>query len=576
MQPDAVHSGRSSATRRMSWIALVCVAVLAAAPLLWQLGARYLWQDEAACAVLAERLMQTGKPLGYDGRNLITMDEYRPQDGPELMRLAHDEQRTIEHFVEHGDFKPDTTWIGQPWGQFVIAGLSLELFGKDTLQARLPFALAAVMTVVLLFHFVRSRFADQRLAWIAVALLLTNTYWFLHVRQCRYYSTATLGLLATLVAYWRWQERKRFGAALFVVCGWLWFHNDFGSPWPVFGILLFDALRAARERWRGTLTTFAILGATIAPFVFFYGLATRVKTSFKPWDFKFVWTLVATNEYQLPLIVGAAAAWCFFRDRRKGPSLERRIVGCCLAIVGAKLLWMPTVGPAPFYRYVVDLTPLSSLIVAYAFTSIAASILASPLWSTVLASALAAVQIVSAVFAEPVTQMVSTFSRPYGAPGWFVRSELTSYAAELIANAPDPNREAIEFLRPRLRPEDEILVNYEDVPWMFYVPNRIRGGIPAFRALDDNAPPPRFVVFRPSAQFTHTPIYTLALGGVVNREKYDNLYWDERRWDRLPAHVLSMIWGNNPDPGYDFTHTLEKLEEFGNPEVLFLEARGAK
>jgi hypothetical protein len=222
------------------------------------------------------------------------------------------------------------------------------------------------------------------------------------------------------------------------------------------------------------------------------------------------------------------------------------------------------------------MTPLSSLIVAYTVTGVASRIVASTRWSTVLASALACVQIVSACFAEPLTQLVSTFSRPSSPPGWLVRSELRCYAAEFAGNSPDPNRETIEFLRPRLRPEDEILVNYEDAPWMFYVSNRIRGGIPAFRALDDHAPQPRFVVFRPSAKFTHTPIYTLALGGVVNREKYDDLYWDERRWNRLPAHVLSMIWGNNPDPGYSYVQALKKLEEFGNPEVLILEARGGQ
>jgi len=566
--PDDPATGATGGARRTSWIALACVAAVAASLIFWQLGARYLWQDEAACAVLAERLMDTGKPLGWDGRNLITMDEYRPQEGPELMRLAHDEQSAVRHFVEHGDFKPDTTWIGQPWGQFVIAGVSLSLFGKDTLQARLPFAIAAVLTVLLLFHFVRSRFADQRLAWIAVALLLANTYWFLHSRQCRYYSTATLGLLATLFAYWRWQERKRFGAALFVVCGWLWFHNDFGSPWPVFGILFFDALRAERSRWLTTVKTFAVLGLTLAPFVFLYGLATRVKESFKPWDFKFLWTLFSANQYQLPLLIALAAAVFFVLDRRRGPSPERRLIGLCLAIVVAKLFWMPSVGPAPFYRYIVDLTPLSSLIIAYTLTRLATTCGTSPVVSTVIAASLAAVQIFSAAFSQPVAMFFPTRSQPYSLPGWILRPELKCYAAELAASSPDPNRETIEYLKPLLKPEDEILVNYEDVPWMFYVPNRIRGGIPAFRALDDHAPPPRFVVYRRTVTFTHDRIFKRAFAPTGEL--------DAAHWTVLPTHVLDMIWGNNPDPGYVHAQQVHKLEDFGNPEILILEARPAQ
>jgi Dolichyl-phosphate-mannose-protein mannosyltransferase len=565
MQSDSLQSNAARRARRNSWIALACVATVAATLIFWQLGARYLWQDEAACAVLAERLMQTGKPLAYDGRNLITMDEFRAQEGPELLKLSHDEARTVQHFVEHGDFKADTTWIGQPWGQFVAAGVSLALFGKDTFQARLPFAIAAVLTVLLLFHFARSRFADQRIAWIAVALLLTNTYWFLHARQCRYYSTATLGLLATLFAYYRWQERKRFGASLFVVCGWLWFHNDFGSPWPVFGILFLDALRASRVRWRNTLATFAILGLALVPFVFFYELTTRIKASFKPWDYKFNWTLFTANQFQLPLLIAAAAAVFLVLDRRRGPSAERRIVGLCLAIFVAKLLWMPTVGPSPFYRYIVDMTPLSSLIIAYTVTRIATSSFKSVPWQTVLAGALAGIQIVSSLFAEPVSMFFPIKSRPYSLPGWIVRPELKCYAAELAASSPDPNRETIEYLRPMLKPGDEILVNYEDCPWMFYTSNRICGGIPAFRVFDDKAPPPRFVVFRRTVTFIHKPIFTRAFApsGEI----------DPMRWNTLPAHILDMIWGNNPDPGYVYSQQVVKLEEFGNPDILILEAR---
>ena len=34
-------------------------------------------------------------------------------------------------------------------------------------------------------------------------------------------------------------------------------------------------------------------------------------------------------------------------------------------------------------------------------------------------------------------------------------------------------------------PNDEILINYEDIPLMYYLPNPIRGGISAFRVEDD-------------------------------------------------------------------------------------------
>jgi hypothetical protein len=548
-------------------IALVCTAALAAVLLFWNLGVRYLWQDEAACAVLAQRLYATGAPRGWDGRNLITMDEFRGDEVAQLAPLAHDERRMIEYFVERGDFKADTTWIGQPWGPFVAAGASMSAFGADTLPARAPFAIAGVLTVVLLLHFARTRFADPRIAWIAVALLLANTYWFLHARQCRYYSTATLGLLATFAAYVRWQEQRRFGAALFVASAWFWFQNDFGSPWPVFAILAADALRADRARWRGTLLTFGALAAAIAPFAVFYELHTRVKRTYVPWSIKFEAALFSTNQFQLPLLIAAVATALLVRGRSPELRGERRIVALALAIVAAKLVWMPTIGPAHFYRYVVDLTPLSAVIVAFVVARIA-SRAASSAVRTSVAFALAAVQIASSAFAEPIASLLPDRCKSYSRPGWVVRPELDVYAAELAGTAPDPNREAILFLRPLLEPGDEILVNYEDIPWMFYVPNRIRGGLAAFRVLDDRARPPRFVVYRRALRFVHTSIFMQAFAPDTKV--------DRERWTALSAHVPEIPWGNNPDPGNTYSQLLERYDVNGRPEVMFLEHRAPR
>ena len=61
-----------------------------------------------------------------------------------------------------------------------------------------------------------------------------------------------------------------------------------------------------------------------------------------------------------------------------------------------------------------------------------------------------------------------------------------------------------------MRPEDEVLVNYEDIPLMFYPPNRIRGGNGCFRM--DEAPPARFAVLRRSALFVHGYYYGQFMG----------------------------------------------------------------
>ena len=58
--------------RPRAFLGPAVVALIASLLLFRSIGARYLWQDEAACAVMAQRMMETGKPYGYRDGNLIT------------------------------------------------------------------------------------------------------------------------------------------------------------------------------------------------------------------------------------------------------------------------------------------------------------------------------------------------------------------------------------------------------------------------------------------------------------------------------------------------------------------------
>ena len=113
----------------------LAVFIIGASILCCNLGARYLWQDEADTAVLALRMMSHGRPLAYDGRNLITMDLYFPEETRKLP--TGDPAEAVQYYVRRGDFRSDIAWIGQPWGQFVVAGVFLALFGHDAFAARL-------------------------------------------------------------------------------------------------------------------------------------------------------------------------------------------------------------------------------------------------------------------------------------------------------------------------------------------------------------------------------------------------------------------------------------------------------
>lgn len=245
----------AGASARREVLTQAMLAGLSAILLFWGLSDKYLWQDEAATAILAERMLKYGRPVAYDGRNLVTIDYFATEDTDTIGQRTGNPKAAVDYYVRRGDFKRDTTWKWQPWGQFVVAAVGLRLLGHTTLAARLPFAVAGLATVLLLYRLVRKCCGSWRMATISALLLLTNAYWVMHARQCRYYSLSSLLLVVTLAAYLRWQGGERWGATAFVLAAWCWFQVDYGTVWPVLAVLFVDALVSRRCGIRRTVTT---------------------------------------------------------------------------------------------------------------------------------------------------------------------------------------------------------------------------------------------------------------------------------------------------------------------------------
>ena len=102
------------------------------------LAERYLWQDEGQTAVLAQRMLRFGRPLAYDGVNLLTIDQIVMEDPATIAQRTGDPQAAIDYYVRRGDLKPDTTWRWQPWGQFVIEAISLSCSAQQPLPPDFP------------------------------------------------------------------------------------------------------------------------------------------------------------------------------------------------------------------------------------------------------------------------------------------------------------------------------------------------------------------------------------------------------------------------------------------------------
>ncbi|MGE0535927.1 MAG: ArnT family glycosyltransferase [Pirellulales bacterium] len=532
----------------MFWLrhisALLLVAAPAAALMLWNLGARYFWQDEAATAVLAERLLKYGRPLGYDGRNLITMDWY--VEGAESSIPSGAAAESIDYFVARGDFRDDTTWTGQPWGQFVLAAASMAMLGKSTWGARLPFALCGVGVAVVLYSFIRKRFCDPAMSVAALLLLLGNVYWVLHMRQCRYYAPASLLLLVTFVAYVRWRARDRWGGAAFVFSAWCFFQCDFGTFWPVMAVLTVDGLWSFRGRRYEFLGAMAALAALLGPWIWYYEILERLKPRLAD-SAQSVWILLMSfNQYQLPLIVMPVCLWFAWRARRAQsmPTGATHAIVLAAAIVAAILIWVPLVAPYPFYRYLAVATPLSCLLVSYILAGLIDVALRHKAASDLRVACsvvLAGLLLVTQVAAAPANLALMAGQSSVHISLGFWRPDLRTLYVDLRNIGPDPNREIVAELTPKLRPGDAVLTDVEDAPLMFYTDAEVRGGLATFRSDDTSVPPPRFIIIRSTGQ----------MGRDAIRRQLAR-----HTWRKLPVWIPAERFGNIPDPLFHRARTL--------------------
>ena len=508
------------------YLAPTLIALAAAVLLLCGLDTRYLWEDEANTAVLATRLLRFGKPLAYDGVNFIGLDDSNMEEREPIGLRTKSSRAVVDYYLRQGYLKADTTWKWHPWGSFAVAAASIKLFGQTTLAARLPFALSGLLTILILYRLTLLCCASDRMAQVAAALLTLNAYWILHERQCRYYAMSSLFLVATLYCYVRWQRGGKWGGAVFVASAWCWFQTDYGTVWPVLVVLFADAFIAHRRIPRGTIATGAGLAAAIAPFVWYYELWGRKGAQQDTWIERFQMNVFNMNEYVAPVLVLAAALALLVWRRKTWPDAERRTVAVCCGIAVAIAVWVPSITPLSFLRYSVMVAPLGCFLTAWVLVRAI-----PPGWGELVWPA-AAVLAITPWVSLPLHPIVEPPSWYDG--DWRFRPELWRLREEAFGHPEDIIRRVIEWLRKNAAPTDEILVNYEDAPLMYYLPNPVRGGVAAFRVEDDSRSRPRFLVMRPDVAFTDEPAF--------RREEARS------RWQTVKIGATAVLWGNNPDP----------------------------
>jgi hypothetical protein len=243
------------------------------------------------------------------------------------------------------------------------------------------------------------------------------------------------------------------------------------------------------------------------------------------------------NQFVVPLVILVGVLALLVARRRSIEPRVRDLLTASAAIVAVTVPWSASVGPSHYHRYLVQATPLACLVAAWGIVQ-AATWLATRLGRARLraaaATAMAVVVAFSPIASNALTWAIPTDRGELHPLGTWLRPETGVALTTIFGERPDPNREAIELVKSRARPEDEILVAYEDVPFLFYTAHRIRGGISAFRVQDPSAPPPRFFVARPGVPLGQSSEFLAEL--------------DRYRWNLLPTRTPALYWGNNPDP----------------------------
>jgi hypothetical protein len=105
------------------------------------------------------------------------------------------------------------------------------------------------------------------------------------------------------------------------------------------------------------------------------------------------------------------------------------------------------------------------------------------------------------------------------------------YAQELTHEYQGPNEGLVAYLAAHARPGQSLLVNYEDLPLMFYTPLRVWGGLGAHGL--ESGPQPDWVVDR-----KYGP-YRDQLASIVARGAYE----------RIELPYPDIRWENRPEPG---------------------------
>ncbi len=515
--------------------------------LLKNLGNMYLWTDEANSAVPAKNILQFGYPSNFDGRNIV--QHYWNYDGE--LKLS--------------PFYRTTTWL-----HLYVAALSFKLLGINTFAARFPFALIGLGVIISLFLLLRKYKADKFIINTSVLLLTLNVFFLIHMRQCRYYSMATL---FTLLAAWAYldfyQNGKKTKFIIYSVLLFLSMHSAY--PILMLAVAIHALLFFKRGIIKGLLIAWGWMSLVVVPVIIFLRLWERpidlmgLGHYFKGMaHLRLLSYLVYLNDYMIPFVL--VAIYLIWKAKRRELTIERlknnQLLTFSAILLAVAVVFLAIVAPHNF-RFIVPYIPFSIIILSYilCFLKKRTNLYVVILLILVLVTTNfihQAPYYLSYITRRPVVKKVLTDvdeklkgKEIAGFPmlrlswlnykmGVFLNptSWLYRYLYEITHDYDGPNEGISKYINQHAGPDDIVKATYGDFIYQFYT-NRIV--IP--RGQFENEIMPDWWVFR-GAWWHH---------GLLN--KYKAVL--DRDYEKIVLNYPELRWGNLPNPDYHKFKTVE-------------------
>lgn len=476
-QPTApqLQDGGTAAQGRAPWVLTLLGIAVGAFLILYNLGDRVLWEDEAETAVVALNTLKYGYPRNYDGRNLVTQDNGTHY----FMGIA----------IFGNDYNRAYAECYHPWLQHYLAAASLAFGNREsitawTVAARLPFALLGVLTLALTAWIARHLFPDPWISAIAVWVLALHSPFLLHMRQCRYYALLAFLVPLVIFAYERVRRGDRGWLAVFTVAATLLFHSHYLVFGSVAVAIAAHFFLFGRDR---VLFGKLALGAGVtflltAPWFLYARPWEHVGTGS---DFPMLMLrsyeyLVLTNHAVFPFVLAPVLIWACFH-LGDGHRELRRTIGL-LVFVAVVVAALQPINLAAS-RNLMGLVPLGAIFIAVCVRGVwrRQRILAGVLLILILLTNLVNEVLSYAQDIRRGDRLVSPVHRIDDFPGWsrpFVfHSTLAAYGFELFQGFDGPTEAIVRHLKREAHPDDIVLTNYDWDVIIFYTDLRVANRI---------------------------------------------------------------------------------------------------